>query len=381
LNKVLEPYRLLFPLGVVFGLLGVSIWTVLNAFKDYNLTAQIHSQLMIGAFLFSFAAGFLMTAIPKMTASFPAQPVEITGAFLLALLNAGLAFSGFSGLFFLSTSVAVFFLILFFLRRFSSRTKSPPPFFPFVILGLSSGLLGSVLVGLSYYIDIDVFWMTLGRRLYFEAMILLLVLGIGSRLIPVISGRGPGDDGGYSSVLRNVGFSLLLLCGFVLQAAGFSVVGGFIKFLAVAFVAWRNWGILAPLKTRSWLASGMRVSGLMVLLGLLLSAASPAFSVHWMHLTYIGGFGLMTLTVASRVTLAHGSYDLSYEVRSRALWVSGVLILLAALTRVAAPFVGAGYFAHLFYAALAWIVAVIVWASVFVTRMVRRGKMSEPACK
>ena len=88
LFKSVEPYRLLFPLGVMFGALGVYVWIAFAFFPGSEFPVQLHSKLMLGTFLFSFAAGFLMTAIPKMTASFPAQTFELTIAFVLVLLNA-----------------------------------------------------------------------------------------------------------------------------------------------------------------------------------------------------------------------------------------------------------------------------------------------------
>ena len=103
-------------------------------------------------------------------------------------------------------------------------------------------------------------------------------------------------------------------------------------------------------------------------------------AVHWMHLTYISGFGLMTFTVATRVTLAHGSYDLSFEARSKALWICGGFIFIAAVTRSAAPYVGAGYSSVLHFAALAWVLAILVWSSVFLVRILRKGQ-AEPGCK
>ena len=81
----------------------------------------------------------------------------------------------------------------------------------------------------------------------------------------------------------------------------------------------------------------------------------------------------MTLTVATRVTLAHGGYDLVFETRSNALWISGALILTAALARVGAPFTGSGYSMHLLYAAVLWVLAIAVWSTVFLKRIFWKG--------
>lgn len=376
MKNTVEPYRILFPIGVLFALFGVGIWLRGGAFQDYAIWAGIHSQIMVGAFLFAFAAGFLMTAVPKMTASFPARPFEIWVAAVLVLGNAFFALKGLSEIFFASAFISISFLLAFFFRRFLARTKSPPKFFPFVIMGLFSGLLGSFLLATGWRGD---FWPALGKSLYFEGMILFLILGIGSRLIPVISGRGAPVEHG-NAVTRNLMLGSLVFLSYGLHAGGIILAAGLLKFSTVFLIAAVNWKLFARINTPSKLAHGMRGSGIMVLAGLLLSGLYPAYAVHWMHLTYIGGFGLMTFTVASRVTLAHGSYDLGIEARSRILWIAGSLILLASLTRVAAPFAGVGYPSHIFYAALTWTVAVSLWAFSFVARMIHKGEEKKPAC-
>ncbi len=374
LFKSVEPYRLLFPLGVLFGSLGVYVWIAYAFFPGTEFPAQLHSKLMLGTFLFSFAAGFLMTAIPKMTASFPAEPFELLIAFVLVLLNAACAYLAGAEVFYLVSAISIFSLILFFIRRFRARTKSPPPFFPFVLMGLLSGFTGALIMSANDFVKIPSELFLFGKKIYFEGMILFLVLGIGSRLIPVISGRGIANEKtGGMIIARNIFLGLSLFLAFGLEGFGLAIAGGLLKALVCTWVAFFSWNILAKSQTRSRLAFGMRISGLMVLFGIYMGVFHPAFAVHWMHLTYIAGFGLMTLTVATRVTLAHGSYNLAYESQSGSLWVCGALILTAAATRVAAPFVGSSYVMQLAYAALVWIAAIAVWGVVFVKRMILKG--------
>lgn len=373
--KSLETYRLLFPIGVMFGALGVYVWIAFAFFPQSEYPVQLHSKLMLGTFLFSFAAGFLMTAIPKMTASFPAQPLELSIAFVLVLANALCAYLTRADFFYLMSAISILSLVLFFVRRFLARTKSPPPFFPFVIMGLLSGFTGASLMSANGIAQLPSELLLFAKKIYFEGMILFLVLGIGSRLIPVISGRGiVNEQTGVRVVARNIALGVALVCAFALESFEFPITGGILKSLIVTWIAFYSWGIFEKSQTKSRLAFGMRISGLMVLLGIYMSVLQPAFAVHWIHLTYIAGFGLMTLTVATRVTLAYGAYDLSYEAKSGALWVCGALILTAAATRVAAPYIGSGYVKHLAYAAVVWIAAIIVWGVVFVKRMIWKGQ-------
>lgn len=360
-------------MGVVFGLIGVSVWVAHVLVPQYAYPAQTHSQLMIGTFLFAFAAGFLMTAIPKMTASFPAQNFELVLACALTLGTALTASLHQPTVFYFTSAVSLLALIGFFIRRFRARTKSIPPFFPFVIFGLLSGFFGALFVGVSGAIETGGFLGDFGKKLYFEGLTLFLVLGVGSRLIPVITGRGVLDEPGIKPILRNLTLAIGLLLAFVAESLGAVFLGGVLKIAVVSWIAFFSWGLFRKSKTKSRLAGGMRLSGFMVLTGILMAVLQPSYAVHWMHLTYMAGFGLMTLTVASRVTLAHGNYDLAFEAQSKALWICGALILTSALTRVAAPFTGAGYSTHLLYAAVVWLLAIVLWAAVFLKRIFRKG--------
>jgi uncharacterized protein involved in response to NO len=372
-SKSIDAYRVLFPLGVLFGVLGVSVWLAYAFYPGIEYPAKIHSELMMGAFLFSFAAGFLMTAIPKMTASFPAENRELAIAGGLSLAAAASTLANRVEIFYLVNSISILGLIVFFIRRFLARTKPIPPFFPFVLFGLVSGLSGSIILCFSKLIEFDPALEFFGRKLFFEGMILFLVLGIGSRLIPVISGRGVMDQPGLNSVIKNLSLSGMLIASFAFESLGWRLAGGVSKVFVVSWIAYFGWGIFSRSKTKSRLAFGMRTSGAMVWGGLVMSLVQPAFAVHWMHLAYVAGFGLMTLTVASRVTLAHGSYDLIFESKSKSLWVIGGLIFASAATRVAAPFVGAGYTMHLVYAAILWITALAIWGAVFLRRIFWKG--------
>jgi uncharacterized protein involved in response to NO len=379
LNSI-EPYRLLFPVGTMFGVLGVFVWLLYSFFPNLGYPAELHSKLMLGTFLFSFAAGFLMTAIPKMTASFPAQPFEIVVAFALVIANALSAYLAPAWFYYSVSAVSIVSLILFFARRFQARTKSPPPFFPFVLMGLLSGLIGAVFLGINRAWPLSAELFIFSKIVYFEGMILFLVLGIGSRLIPVISGRGTiNEKSGPKIVAQNLILGSLLILAFAVQSYGEPLLGGILKSFVSTWVALFSWGIFEKAQTKSRLALGMQLSGVMVLLGIYMSVLQPSFAVHWMHLTYIAGFGLMTLTVATRVTLAHGSYDLSFEAQSKTLWICGGLILTAAATRAAAPFIASSYTMHLAYAAVCWILAVLLWGAVFIKKIIWKGK-GQPGC-
>ncbi len=80
-----EPFRMLFPLGVLFGGVGVSHW-LWYALGWAASSRFYHASMQIGAYMVCFIAGFLWTAMLRMTATPPVTSVELSA--LLALLVA-----------------------------------------------------------------------------------------------------------------------------------------------------------------------------------------------------------------------------------------------------------------------------------------------------
>ena len=120
----------------------------------------------------------------------------------------------------------------------------------------------------------------------------------------------------------------------------------------------------------SRLAFWLWISAWSLVVGLWAPVAAPAYAVHGLHISFIGGFGLMTLMIAARVTLAHGGYPAGLEVRLRAFpWIAG-FALLAAFTRAAAFVDPRIYLHHLGYAAVAWVGAALLWLKAFGPRIV-----------
>lgn len=89
-----------------------------------------------------------------------------------------------------------------------------------------------------------------------------------------------------------------------------------------------------------------------------------------MHFVYISGMGLMTLMIGTRVILSHGGYSLQLEFRSKSIVVIGALFLIAAATRVSAPYIpNELYFTHLAYAGGTLSLGILVWTAEFLRRI------------
>src|SRR5471030_1438664 len=141
-----EPFRLFFPIGLILGIIGVSLWPLYYAGLVTTYPGTAHARLMIEGFMASFIMGFLGTAGPRITSTRHFSRAELITLLTLDLLSAGLHFGGSS-----RVGDALFILCLvFFLfvigKRFIQRKDSPPPNFALVGLGLVTGLAGTVLL-------------------------------------------------------------------------------------------------------------------------------------------------------------------------------------------------------------------------------------------
>jgi uncharacterized protein involved in response to NO len=83
-GSITDPYRVLFPLGLATGIAGVSVWPFYYFGITEGYSGRTHAFVQICGFLYSFAAGFLLTAIPRFTGTEP--PRRATQYFLAGLI-------------------------------------------------------------------------------------------------------------------------------------------------------------------------------------------------------------------------------------------------------------------------------------------------------
>ncbi len=62
-----EPYRLLFPLGLIFAMIGIGVWIPYAILpQSFPYPGQGHAAVQIQGFLYCFILGFLCTMLPKV---------------------------------------------------------------------------------------------------------------------------------------------------------------------------------------------------------------------------------------------------------------------------------------------------------------------------
>jgi uncharacterized protein involved in response to NO len=395
INRFENPFRLFFPLGWLLGMAGVLLWPLMLSGAITVYPKEIHADAMMGGFLILFVAGFLMTALPRFAGTFDLERGELFLFLSSAIVLVITIFFQNRLPFHAALLITLVFLFLFCIRRIRNRTTLPPPPLIFAFAGLAGGILSLSCLLLHDLTGGATVWLSVSRLFFYQGLQLCLVLGVGIFLIPNLLGhptctppvtigvRTPGSQ--HLPYLRFVPKPLWIVIGlffvsFYFQAAYSERVGTAIRAAILALVSFHDWKIYRLPPVRSTVSIALWISCWLLLAGLWLQVVRPAYDIHARHLIYIGGFGLMTLMIATRVILAHGGHNMMLEKRSRLLKGAVALVLLATFTRVIARlFPETVYLHHLAYAAWAWIAGLILWGLLILPKMVRMRSGPESA--
>ncbi len=359
-----EPFRIFFPLGVVLGVVGVSLWPLfyLGAI-DYPGVA--HSRLMIEGFMASFIFGFLGTAGPRITSAAPFSMTEVGTLFTLNLLAAGMHIGGGHRL----ADICFTLCLLFFARtiaiRFHRRKDCPPPNFVLVGLGLVSGIVGAALVA-SFASEQYSRFYSLGGALLNQAFVLLPILGVAPFFIRRLLDQ-PGPDLPESRKsppgwTGQAGFAALtgivIIGSFCIDAWSLPETGGWLRVAAMMVYL----GVQLPFAGRAFLADCLRLALIFIVAGFAAAAVLPVYRVGAWHIVFITGFNFMVFTVATRVVFGH-SGNLSKLGKPLPFFlVSAALLIVAMISRYSAELAPAVRAVHLVSAALCWLLAMAIWA-------------------
>lgn len=372
-----EPYRLFFPLGLIWAFVGSSHWLALQFKLTTDYGPFYHGMMQIIGFGGCFASGFLLTALPNFLGTKASDPWELFLSLALGAAGGALLMAGLYKPAGLAFAALMIHIDIFTIRRFLKRQGEPPPFM-YLAWGLAMGTLGAILTlyplpGMA----------KVGIKMLEQGMLIAFVMGIGSFLGARMLGTfqppaflfkmTPGKPPVPPFVKMKRYFALgglLLFASFWLE--NFSPIAGKLLRAAVVTAQLCLFGRIYRLpQSPAFSARALWLSLWLLITGLWAAAffANPMHEIAALHVAYIGGLGLMMLAMSLRVVGSHGGVIALWE-KSR---VSIVLIvacaLVALLSRVTAVFVPKLYFQHLAGAAAIWNIALIIWAFIALPKL------------
>jgi uncharacterized protein involved in response to NO len=371
-----DPYRLFFPLGLALAWAGVLHWLLhaMGVLESYR--AVFHSIAQIQGFMTCFAVGFLYTFIPRRTGTSPPASWQLaTGGLspILAVAAGGFDLWALAQAFWL---VGVTMMILFAVRRVAApgAEQRLPTVFLWVPLALLAGAAGAVLVAVAAVTgpqEVPALWQ-LGRGLVMQGLVTGLVVGVGGTMLPTLTRGGDPPahpSGGGRAWILQLAMALLFLASFPLEVGG-SVRLGFALRAGASWVAlavparlWKPPSVPGLHRRLIWLAAWL------IPAGYALVALMPGLRAAGLHVSFIGGFALMALSVSLHVVLSHGGRP---ELLARSPWqvrAMGGLLLSSALFRVLVGLDPQRLRLWLGAAAACFLAASIAWAALALPAM------------
>lgn len=338
-----------------------------------------HFHELLFGFVAAAISGFLLTAIPNWTGRLPLQGWPLGTLVLLWVLGrAAVAVSAWTGPAVAAVADLAFLVAMLtvVLREIvaGKNWRNLPMVIALALLVAANalihvGVLENMTAGETVWIDI-------GKRLAIAVVIMLISL-VGGRIIPSFTANWlRRREAAALPVAFNrfdkatLGLSLLAWAGWIVadltKVTGALLVAAALAH-AVRLVRWRG-GATTPEPllwilhvAYAWIPVGMALLGL--------SAWMPELVTTAIHALTAGAMGTMILGVMTRATLGHSGRDLTAGKGTVAVYL---LVQVAAVARIVAPFLDAGYAPALDLAGTAWILAFALFVALYSPLYVRR---------
>ena len=366
-----EPFRVFFPVGMIFGITSVMLWLLYELGWLSVYPSVMHARMLILGFIGMFVMGFLGTAFPRLVGVKGMGMSHFAGCLILMVVSQSLYLAN---RVFLADLVS---LLLWSLAiavagsRLPKRTDMPPPGFVLVVTALLSlwfSLFLRVYAGL--FSELGTWSFSLSRILMYEAFPTLLILGVAPYFFPKILG-GPNrhefeesrypPKGWIKPACRALVAAIVAMSGYVWKLQ--EPQGGCIV-VSVAVAIYLLMEV--PLRPNDSSHRGSMAWGLLIgMIGIVIGTVTPAFFPQYrigvFHLFVVGGVSLILMTVSLRVVHGHAGDVL--KTQGRKWWIISLWILLpvAGFTRLSADLMPSTRSSHLIYAAVIFTLSAVFW--------------------
>lgn len=349
-NYTSEPYRIFFPLGILFLLIGTLLW-VPQIWNPTEYPVLFHRSLLLNGFVGCFIGGFLMTAIPRFSQTELARNYEAIIYLIITVLTVCMGHLENETLLYVGTILQPLFLLFYMIPRMLKRKQDPPKSFIFVFSGIVLWLISGV--GQIFF-DPEIF-----KRIQYEGAIASIIFGVGGRLIPGILGHVDVIQASPQNkkIPVDLIFSNIIFIGSYFVA---EEIGNWARAIVSLYIGFEFWMLYKYPKKRTSLTLSIWISAWLICLSFILRAVWSEGMIHVGHSFFINGITLLSLLIAIRVIQSHGPKDETLENKKIIYVVTGLLILSAA-TRVSAYLMPDHYQSHLGYSAIILDLAIFIW--------------------
>lgn len=342
---------------------------------------------MITLFLLPAATGFLFTATPKFLMTTPTKSYEIWVAAILYLLLFISFFFKYDKIFVLLKCVTLFWITIYFVRRWWKRKTKNPHWPPFILTSLFSGLMGCSVQVTSFFVKFDPLIILTGHHLYFNAMFWILLFGIGIKFFPMLTGAAPPvyntnrksllSKTVYNSSIFWFFIAFFSISSFLIQLLVNDSAGLWIRAILIMFIAYEGWGLFEKPLRKGYTTFFLKIFLFTILLSHFIFPFIPIFIVHLYHLVFVTGFLSITIMVETRVLLSHENLDIVEEQKSIWILTGFILLFLTMITRVTAIFIPARYFYNLRYASILGVAGVILIVIQIFKSFINKAKIKD----
>ena len=370
-----EPYRIFFPLGILWVLIGVLYWVpVAFGTALEGVPSMVHVYVQVYGFLWSFVVGFLGTAVPRFSGTRWMTRMETLSLLSLSVICMGLLLTqrfAYAHLVFLVSSLVLAGGMGY---RVFTRKKEIPATLACIPFALLAAVLGGISLCVTFYgLSVNGAWYVMGKGLLMQGMMLLFLMGVGGFLIKSILhvnvAQGPGVAVQSTQSLRGQWIlfscvSIVVLLSYGIESFLAARTGAVLRAAVVTWVCVWQIGIWRWPRSGKLTAVTLWFGLWLMVVGLWGEAVfSETYRLAFRHLTLMGGFAYSIFAVATRVILSHAG---CHALLARRYWpftTASVLMFIGLITRFSVEFIPMHARHHLGYAAGAWGCGVLVWSA------------------
>ena len=379
-----EPYRIFFPLAIFFGVLGVGHWFFYSAGWIKNYSGFYHSSVQMLVYMNCFVAGFLLTAMSRFTGAPHVSRAElafflffILGMFIFLVQKYWIA----------AESLFIGWLLV--LARFgisrikkgNQKSAQAPVELIWIPLAVLHGLIGTLMLILSQLRVLPSWAAAVSKPMLEQGFLLSIIIGIGGFLISRLMGTFE-ESAEVCTVERAAQkkrtsrrneflLGAGLFASFWLEGFGKISFAYALRAFIVGLAFTKNNVLFNNPRTPDFFIRLAWVSVWMIVSGLWATSIFPDYRVTFLHFVFIGGFSLMTFSIATMVIMSHAGEGSAMRRPLWILWLVAIGLAMTISKRVLVIWYPDKYFSFLGLAALVWIFVSVCWLCFMAPRIIK----------